>query len=233
MKRLTLLIDADDTLLDFKNSERDSIIALSSRFDLGDGQMIADEFARINRKMWDMFELGLVTREEIFYKRFEMLFSHFGIESADVVAAGDAYRENMANSRRIIKGARAFMARVSSKHDVYCITNGITRTQKMRMASSGLGKYFKKLYISQELNLAKPSKEFFRYVLDDIGVKDLTDVYVIGDSLSSDIQGGINSNIKTILFDREKKTIGDIVPNWRVKGYRELERLIERLAEDV
>ena len=137
----------------------------------------------------------------------------------------------MAHSRRIIKGARAFLARVSQLHDLYCVTNGITRTQKMRMKSSGLGKYFKKLYISQELGLAKPSKEFFEYVLNDIGEYDLHDVYIIGDSLTSDIQGGINSGINTILFNRENKQIKNILPDYEVKNYIQLERLIQRLSQ--
>lgn len=231
MKRLTLLIDADDTVLDFKNSERDAIFALCERYSIGDKERVADKFQQINRLKWDMFEQGLVTREEIFYSRFEELFDFFGTKDKDIIQAGDGYRENMAYSSRIIRGARAFLARISQNHDLYCVTNGITRTQKMRMKSSGLGKYFKKLFISQEINLAKPSREFFRYVLDDIGVTDAKDVYIIGDSLTSDIQGGINSGIKTILFNKENKQINDIRPDFEVRSYRQLESLIERLSQ--
>ncbi|MCX4363852.1 MAG: YjjG family noncanonical pyrimidine nucleotidase [Clostridia bacterium] len=232
MKRLTLLIDADDTVLDFNGSEREAVIALCDTYGIADGEAIADEFKRINRAMWDKFELGQVTREEIFYTRFEILFEKFGIIGKDIVEVGDAYRENMAHSRRIIKGARAFLSRAYVNHDLYCVTNGITRTQKMRMAASGLGKYFKKLYISQEIDLAKPSKEFFEYVLSDIGGVDLSSTYIIGDSLSSDIQGGINSGIKTILFNRERKKIADVKPDYEVRGFKELESLIGKLSQD-
>lgn len=231
MKKLILLIDADDTVLDFKNSERGAIIAVCEQYGISDGEKVADKFKQINRRMWDLFELGQVTREQIFYSRFEELFTDCGIEGKDIIAIGDLYRENMAHSRCIIKGARAFLARVSQNHDLYCITNGITRTQKMRMKSSGLGKYFKKLYISQEIDLAKPSKEFFDYVLADIGEYDLQDVYIIGDSLSSDIQGGINSGIKTILFNKENKPIKDYYPDHEVKSYAQLEKLIQKLSQ--
>ena len=230
MKRLTLLIDADDTILDFKNSERDAILNLCEQYGIPDNESVADKFQQINRRMWDLFELGQVTREQIFYSRFEELFDFYGITDMDVIEVGDQYRENMAHSRRILKGARAFLARISQNHDLYCVTNGNTRTQKMRMKSSGLGKYFKKLYISQEINLAKPSKEFFKYVLNDIGVYDLQDVYIIGDSLTSDIQGGINSGIKTILFNKENKAIKDIRPDYEVKNYIQLERLIQKIS---
>ncbi|MDE6275551.1 MAG: YjjG family noncanonical pyrimidine nucleotidase [Clostridia bacterium] len=231
MKRLTLLIDADDTVLDFKNSERDAIIALCEQYSIGRKEDFADRFKQINRRKWDMFEQGLVTREEIFYSRFEELFEEFGIKGLDIIQVGDQYRENMAYSSRIINGARAFLRRASQNHDLYCVTNGITRTQKMRMKSSGLGMYFKKLYISQEINMAKPSREFFEYVIADIGLSDLNDVYIIGDSLTSDIQGGINSGIKTVFFNKENKQIKDIRPDFEVKGYRELEKLIENLSK--
>ena len=231
MKRLTLLIDADDTVLDFANSERDSIIALCREYSILSEEKVAEKFKQINRRMWDMFERGEITREQIFYTRFEELFEYFSIKGLDPIIVGDKYRENMACSKRIIHGARACLNRLSQNHDLYCVTNGITRTQILRLKSSGLGKYFKKVYISQQMGLAKPSKEFFQFVLQDIGDCDLNKTYIIGDSLTSDIQGGKNSGIKTILFNKEGKLIKDIVPDWQVRGYKELEGLIEKLAK--
>ena len=80
-----------------------------------------------------------------------------------------------------------------------------------------MGKYFKSCIFRKEINLAKPSSEFFQYALADIGVADLQNVYIMGDSLTSDIQGGINSGIKTILFNAENKQIKDIRPDYEVK----------------
>ena len=231
-KRLTLLIDADDTVLDFAGSERDSIIMLCDEYAIPSGEKVAEKFKQINRRMWDMFERGEITREEIFYSRFEELFEYFAIKGLDPIEVGDKYKENMAHSKRIIHGARACLSRLSQNHNLYCVTNGITRTQKMRMKASGLGKYFTKLYISQEMGLAKPSKEFFDFVLNDVGKYDLDNTYIIGDSLSSDIQGGINSAIKTILFNKEGKIVKNIRPDYQVDGYKSLERLIEKLSRE-
>lgn len=230
-RRLTLLIDADDTILDFNRSEYEAVCKLAQDYSLGDGQAIALEFKRINRRMWDMFERGEITREEIFYTRFYELFDKFSIKGQDVAEVGDAYRENVAKSTCIIRGARAFLARVSKDNDLYCITNGVTRTQKLRMKNTRLDRYFKKLYISQEIGFQKPNKDFFDYVLNDIGKTDKDDLYIIGDSLSSDIQGGINSGISTILFNRENKPIKEVVPDYAVKNYRELIDLIDRLKQ--
>ncbi|MDE5990114.1 MAG: YjjG family noncanonical pyrimidine nucleotidase [Clostridia bacterium] len=231
-KRLTLLIDADDTILDFVASERDSIIMLCEEFSIPASEKVAEKFKQINRRMWDMFERGEITREQIFYTRFEELFEYFSIKGLDPIAVGDQFKENMANSKRIIHGARTCLGRLSQKHDLYCVTNGITRTQKMRLKASKLGKYFKKVYISQEIGLAKPNKEFFDFVLNDIGEYDLNSTYIIGDSLTSDVQGGINSGIKTILFNKEGKILRDVHPDYEVYGYRSLERLIDKLSQE-
>ena len=80
------------------------------------------------------------------------------------------------------------------------------------------------------MGLAKPSKEFFDFVLNDVGKYDLDNTYIIGDSLSSDIQGGINSGIKTILFNKEGKIVKNICPDYQVDGYKSLERLIVKLS---
>lgn len=229
-KRLTLLIDADDTILDFNRSEYEAVVKLAKDYSLGDGHAIALEFKRINRRMWDMFETGQITREQIFYTRFYELFDEFGIKGKDVTEIGDAYRENVARSTCVIRGAKACLKRLSEEHDLYCVTNGVTRTQKMRLKNTRLYKYFLKLFISQEIGLQKPNRDFFDYVLSDIGKTDKEDVYIVGDSLSSDIQGGINAGIKTILFNRENKSITDVVPDYEVKNYRELERLIGKLS---
>lgn len=229
-KRLTLLIDADDTILDFNRSEYEAVVKLAKDYSLGDGHAIALEFKRINRRMWDMFETGQITREQIFYTRFYELFDEFGIKGKDVTEIGDAYRENVARSTCVIRGAKACLKRLSEEHDLYCVTNGVTRTQKMRLKNTRLDKYFLKLFISQEIGLQKPNRDFFDYVLSDIGKTDKADVYIVGDSLSSDIQGGINAGIKTILFNRENKKITDVVPDYEVKNYRELERLIGKLS---
>ncbi len=161
MKRLTLLIDADDTVLDFANSERDSIIALCREYSILSEEKVAEKFKQINRRMWDMFERGEITREQIFYTRFEELFEYFSIKGLDPIIVGDKYRENMAYSKRIIHGARACLNRLSQNHDLYCVTNGITRTQILRLKSSGLGKYFKKIYIPSKWDWRSLLKNFF------------------------------------------------------------------------
>jgi FMN phosphatase YigB (HAD superfamily) len=47
----------------------------------------------------------------------------------------------------------------------------------------------------------KPGMGFFEKVFDEVGSDNLNDYLIIGDSLTSDIQGGNNADIKTCWFN--------------------------------
>ena len=85
--------------------------------------------------------------------------------------------------------------------ELYIVTNGIATVQKSRLAKSGLLPCFKGVFISEEVGSQKPEKKFFDYILDKIPEKDKSKVIIIGDSMSSDILGGINAGIDTCFFN--------------------------------
>ena len=108
-------------------------------------------------------------------------------------------------------------------YDLYGATNGITTIQKGRLAHSPITRYFKKVFISEELKVAKPSPLFFDRVAKDIPDFDKDTAVMIGDSLTADIQGGINAGIDTIwvnLAKKENRTM--IKPTVEVRSYAEL-----------
>ena len=61
-------------------------------------------------------------------------------------------------------------------------------------------------FISDDVGVPKPKKEFFEACFKEIfgtaqpNPKDLKHVLIIGDSLTSDIQGGINAGIDTCWY---------------------------------
>lgn len=79
---------------------------------------------------------------------------------------------------------------------------------------------------TQEMGVQKPKKEFFDIVLKTIN-KDKDECIVIGDSEKSDIQGAVNSGIRSIYFSRK----GIISPKatWSVSSYKEMIELIRSL----
>ena len=52
---------------------------------------------------------------------------------------------------------------------------------------------------------------------------------IVGDSLSSDIKGGINAGIKTVWVNPEHKSCGDIHPDYEIEALHQLEALLETM----
>ena len=232
MKRLTLFIDADDTLLDFNKAETRAISQTFKDYDLLKYDGIIESYKRNNLKAWKAFERNEMTREDISTERFKWVFSEFGIEGIDLNEINTVYWSYLAKGADVMEGAREFIEKVEKDNDLYVVTNGTAFIQDSRFMLSDLSKHFIKRYISENLNTRKPAKEFFDYIEKDIGHVDRETSYIIGDSLSSDIQLGINANIKTIWFNKENKiNEKGIIPNYEVKSFKELETLINELRK--
>ena len=67
--------------------------------------------------------------------------------------------------------------------------------QTSRIASAGIARYFKGIFLSQQLGADKPQAEFFERATGQIEGYSPEESIILGDSLTSDIQGGINAGI--------------------------------------
>ena len=65
------------------------------------------------------------------------------------------------------------------------------------------------VFLSEKLGFEKPDIRFFEKVFGTIGADDLSKVIIVGDSLTSDIQGGMNAGIKTCWYNPG----GEPIPN--------------------
>ena len=112
-------------------------------------------------------------------------------------------------------------------YDLYIVTNGVERKQKKRLANSAVKPYIKDIFVSEEVGVPKPMKEYFDYVFAHIGEERRESSVIIGDSLTSDIEGGRRAGIDTILFCPSGKPSGETpVPDHIVRDHAELVRLL-------
>lgn len=219
-KYTTLLLDADETLLDFPKSEKAAIGKVCERFGIPFGEEIRATFSRINLALWKQLEKGLITRDVIRIRRFEQFAEHFGIK-ADPGEMAVYYVECLATFAFLLPGADDVCKKLSENYELYIITNGIGTVQQSRLAKSGLLPYFKGVFISEEIGSQKPQKKFFDHVLANIPEQDKQKVCVVGDSMSSDILGGINAGLDTCFFNpwgREEI----YTPTYTVDSFEEL-----------
>lgn len=199
-----ILLDIDQTILDFNKAEVYAITKLLKSFGVTPTDDMIIKYHELDICWWQKYEKGLVTKEELLVNRFKEYFALYGIKCNDFSLANKEYLYSLGDVVYYIDDAYLFVKELSKKYDIYVITNGVTATQNRRLNKTNLLPFFKKVYISEQIGFAKPHKEFFNYVLDDIKMAK-EDCLIIGDSLTSDMQGGINSNIDTCWFNPENK----------------------------
>lgn len=86
---------------------------------------------------------------------------------------------------------------LSTKYELYVLTNWFTAPQARRLENVGILKYFKKV-VGADMVSPKPALEAFSYIIKDTNLKDCM---MIGDNIDVDIKGALNAGIKTILYD--------------------------------
>lgn len=195
-----VLFDADNTLLDFTRAEHDALCeCLSIRGISTDADTVA-LYSAINDSHWKRLERGETTRTRLRVERFTEFFSAVGY-SGDPVAMADDYVEALSRQSHLIDGALELIRALYGHCRLYIVTNGITSVQKSRFGRCALAPYFDRCFISEEMGFAKPDRRFFDLVASSVPNFIPEETIVIGDSLSSDIQGGINAGLDTCWYN--------------------------------
>lgn len=222
-KYTTLLFDADETLLDFPASEKAALKGVFEAFGIQYSEELRSTFSKINSALWKQLEKGLITRDVIRIRRFEQ-FCEATCVSAEPKDMSELYVKLLGQSCFVYEGAKELCKKLSEKYELYIVTNGIGTVQQSRLAKSGLLPYFKDVFVSEKIGSQKPEKKFFDFVFENISEKDKSKVVIVGDSMSSDILGGINAGIDTCFFNplgREEV----YSPTYAVKSFKELENI--------
>ena len=224
-----LFFDIDDTLFDFKRSEKDALSKTLSALGINPTEDIISLYSRINKSQWEALERGEVTREVILPRRYEILFREIGID-ADPKEAQRIYERQLSQTYYYLPGAVELLDGLYGKYKIYLASNGTAIVQDGRIALSGIGKYAEDIFISEKIGHNKPSPEFFKACFSRIEGFEKEYAIIIGDSLSSDILGGIGAGIKTCLFNPHGNTANDnIKPDFEVRELSEIPKLLERL----
>ncbi len=231
MKRLTLFLDADDTLFDFDAAETAAVSMLFKDYGFLKYDGIVPLYKENNLKCWKALERGEITRAQVAKLRFKWTFDNYNIEFGDYDNLNKEYWVYLGQQTITLKGAEDFLKKIYKENDLYIVTNGTTHVQNNRFKLSGLDKYFIRRFISEQIGSQKPSKEFFDYIEKELKGIDRENAYIIGDSLTSDMKAGVNANIKTIWFNLKRESIGESKVNFEVHNFDELYNLIEDLRK--
>ena len=228
MKYQNLLFDADGTLFDFKRAECAALSDTLAHFSLPDSQDIHRIYSEANAEQWALLEKKLVTRSQLKINRFQNFLDKIGF-SRDATQMAPFYEHALSTKGYLIEGAENICRTLSKHCDLYIVTNGFRHIQTGRFSKSPLLPFLKQIFISEEIGVEKPDPAFFDYVAEHIPGFQKGSALVIGDSLSSDMEGGIRSGIDTCWYNPESKPIpAGMDVTYQISSLAQLEHIILR-----
>ncbi len=201
MKHSLFLFDLDDTLLDFRASEKLSFERVLRELGLVGG--VDDLFLQyqgINIELWRAFEAGAVSKEFLKVERFRKTFAANGLE-LDPQRASHRYLESLSENVVLIDGARRLCESLAAFGEVGIITNGVASIQERRIASSGLGDYISFTATSEACGYAKPDSRFFDYATKMARSFNKDETIIVGDRLDADILGANRFGIESCWYN--------------------------------
>ncbi len=223
MKYKYILMDADDTLLDFKEDETNAISSLYKYIGIEPTPLLINLYSDINLSFWKMYERGEIEKSEIGPGRFKKLLKELGIKG-DCNEIDKKYRSYLANCGVTFPNTIQVCQKLKEKgYHLYIVTNGTESIQKSRFANAGFSKVFEKYFVSDFIGYQKPKVNFFNRVFEEIGCFDKSAYLIVGDSLTSDILGGKNAGIDTCWCNfRNKTNETKLVPDYTIENISQL-----------
>ncbi len=235
MMHKNLLFDLDQTLLDFHASEH---LALKTVMEQNHQKFTEERYASFkknNKMLWLEFEKGVISKTDIFEKRFRLLFGECGCnaDEMDLMKINSDFIDCMSRNGFLMEGAAGLLRKTAeSIPDVrmYVITNGVTRNAMGRIASTGLDVYLSGVFISDTMGVSKPSREYFDIVKRTVNEPD-SSFMVIGDSLSSDMLGAKNAGLASCWFMPDgdiENAVREYDINYTASSFDELYEVINK-----
>ncbi len=193
-KYTTILFDADNTLLDFDKDERQALIRTLEDYGVPVTKENIITYVNINKSLWKKIETGEITKPELKRTRFKLFFDAIDFHcDEEPLTVNEHYLSLLGEGGNTLTGAVELCKELKKEgYDLYIVTNGVAATQAKRLTKAGLLPYFTEVFVSETVGYQKPRKEYFDYVLNTVKEKDTSRILLVGDSLSSDIQGAMN-----------------------------------------
>ena len=199
MRYKAILMDADDTLLDFQSAEKRAIGELLVRFGVSSAGA-PGEYRLINAVCWSEYERGLLTLDELRVVRFER-FAKKRAPRLDARRLADEYDGLLIQSSRALPDAVDAVKKIASRLPVAIVTNGPSGMQRQRLMRAGLMPHVACVVTSEEIGSRKPDPGMLLHALRLMNVPSPADALMIGDSLTSDMPAAQNAGTDFLWYN--------------------------------
>lgn len=201
-----VLLDADDTLFDYKKAEHFAI-----KQTLGEMGVVApgarEVYKRINAGLWRDLEKGLIQASALRLRRFELLTKELGLDF-DPKKASDFYVAALSEGCFLLPESLGVLQELKRRgHKVAIVTNGFRSIQTRRLRLAGIGRYIDTVVISEDVGAQKPQPKMLEVAMARLGCTDKAQALMVGDSLTSDMQAAKNAGIQAVWYNPEHKAL--------------------------
>ena len=201
-----LLWDIDGTVLDFLASEAYAIRSLFKKYKIGEcSDQMLKLYSGINSKYWQMLERNELTKAEILVGRFREFFEKIGVDATIAEKFNEDYQVTLGDHIEFVDNAKEVLLSLKGEYTLVAVTNGTKVAQEKKLRLSGLDDVFDAIFISENVGVEKPNKEYFDYVFKSLGITNKNEMLLIGDSLTSDMKGGLVAGVDTCWFNPAHK----------------------------
>ena len=224
-----IFLDLDDTILDFHRGEREAITETLEHFGVGVTDELIARYRAFNRSCWEALERGEMERDDVLTRRFALFFESVG-KRASATEVQAYYEVKLSEGCYFLEGAEELLGELSGKYRLYITSNGTAFVQDRRIKASGIAGYFDGIFISERMGAHKPSAEFFDACFAQMDEPERESTVIVGDSLTSDILGGINAGIHTCHYTLGREIeYTDIKPEYSARYLYEIPEIIGKI----
>ena len=217
-----IMMDIDNTLLDFDAAERKALLETLQQFSLPCDEAAVSRYHEINSSLWGELNKGKIRRDKLVIERFDRFVKEIGA-AAKATELNRAYTEHLATHADVIPGAEEALQELAEVATMIAVSNGTESVERGRLKLSGFEKYFDDIFVSEAVGVSKPNPKIFQMAMRKLGIEHSDKVLVVGDSLSADIQGGVNAGLDTCWVNMNGlENESGLTPTYEVKALCEL-----------
>ena len=226
-KYYCVLFDADNTLLNFDAAENKALAETLVNYGIEPDAETVQTYRTINEELWRQLEKGQIRREKLMSERFSRFLK--AIDAAGDGAEMNRFYLEQLSTHPDLMGPEVLdvLRELSEVATLAVVTNGFDRVQSRRVAESGMKDFIEEVFVSEKLDSEKPNRKIFDAALRSLGVENREHVLMVGDSLTSDIQGGINAGLDTCWYNpNHAENPGKVCPTYEISNLEELYPLV-------
>lgn len=230
MRYTTIFFDLDDTLWDTTANSRESLNEIYHLFSFDNYYANFEDFYKVyfpyNISLWDLYEQHSISKKELMTDRFYTPFKHInGLTPQKSDEINNEFMMRTASKSGTVEGAKEILNLLKPHYKVCVLSNGFNEVQFKKIENAGLGSFFDRVILSDDIGVNKPDKKLFSYALDKM--KTTADKCImIGDNWKSDILGAYNSGIDQVWFNPENKNFESFSPTYTIVELSELKDIL-------